>query len=113
MYQFCEGIISIYPIIPAVDPLKSYHRKNTFRTFDYPVLYALSVDGIRFNFNTIERSHEFVPFHLRKNGLTFKACRNVEVKGNIFDEEVLEKDIQLEKMDPKQINIDSDVFKHF
>ncbi|MBV5312734.1 MAG: right-handed parallel beta-helix repeat-containing protein [Prolixibacteraceae bacterium] len=118
MYQFCEGIISIYPIIPAVDSLKSYHRnitieKNTFRRFDYPVLYALSVDGIRFNFNTIERSHDFVPFHIRKNCLTFEACLNVEVKGNVFYEEALSKDIRLEKMDSKQINADIDVFKHF
>jgi len=108
MYQFCEGIISIYPIIPSVDSLKPYHRnitieQNTFNAFDYPVLYALSVDGIRFNNNKIARSHAFVPFHARKHCLTFEACLNVEVKGNVFDGDVLASDIAFENMDPKQI----------
>jgi len=108
MYQFCEGIISIYPIIPSVDSLKPYHRnitidQNTFMAFDYPVLYALSVDGIRFNRNQIIRSHKFEPFHARKHCLTFEACLNVEVKGNVFGMDVLAKDIAIENMDSKQI----------
>lgn len=111
MYQFCEGIISIYPIIPAVDSLKSYHRnitieRNTFMTFDYPVLYALSVDEIRFINNKIIRSHQFEPFHYRKHCLTFEACMNAEVKGNIFEGDVLSKDIRLERMDGKQLQTD-------
>jgi hypothetical protein len=108
MYQFCEGIISIDPIIPKLDSLKAYHRnitieQNTFMAFDYPVLYALSVDGIRFNHNKITRSHAFEPFHVRKHCLTFNACLNVEVKGNVFEGDVLASDISFEKMDPKQI----------
>jgi hypothetical protein len=111
MYQFCEGIISVYPIIPAVDSLKPYHRnitieRNTFHTFDYPVLYALSVDGIRFNQNKIIRSHLYEPFHYRKHCLTFEACLNVEVNGNIFEGDVLDKDIYLEKMDKSQLKTD-------
>jgi len=109
MYQFCEGIISIYPIIPAVDSLKPYHRninitQNTFNAFDYPVLYALSVDSISFTANKIVRSHAFEPFHNRKHCLTFEACLHVEVKRNVFEGEVLAKDIRPEKMDPNQIN---------
>ncbi len=109
MYQFCEGIISIYPIVPEVDSLKPFHRNitiehNTFNPFDYPVLYALSVDGIRFNYNRIIRSVQFEPFHTRKHCLTFEACLNAEVKGNVFEGEILAKDIQLEKMDKSQVN---------
>jgi len=109
MYQFCEGIISIDPIIPKLDSLKAYHRnitieQNTFQAFDYPVFYALSVDGIRFNRNKITRSHAFEPFHVRKHCLTFEACLNVEVKGNVFEGDVLASDISFEKMDPKQIS---------
>jgi hypothetical protein len=108
MYQFCEGIISIDPVIPKPDPLKPFHRnitieRNTFMAFDYPVLYALSVDGIRFNSNKIARSHEFEPFHTRKHCLNFEACLNVEVRGNVFEGDVLAKDIWLEKMDASQI----------
>ena len=109
MYQFCEGIISIYPIVPKVDPQKPYHRnitieQNTFHAFDYPVLYALSVDGIRFTKNRIVRSHEFEPFHSRKHCLTFKACKNAEVSGNFFEGDVLSKDIKIENMDAKEIH---------
>lgn len=108
MYQFCEGIISIYPIIPKVDPQKPYHRNititnNTFHAFDYPVLYTLSVDGIRFSKNRIVRSHEFKPFHARKHCLTFEACKNAEVSGNFFEGDVLSKDIKVENMDAKEI----------
>lgn len=108
MYQFCEGIISIYPIIPKVDPQKPYHRnitieQNTFHAFDYPVLYALSVDRILFTKNRIVRSHEFEPFHARKHCLTFEACKNAEVSGNFFEGDVLSKDIKLENMDAKEI----------
>ena len=109
MYQFCEGIISIYPIIPEVDSLKPFHRNitiehNTFNAFDYPVLYALSVDGIHFNYNRIIRSTQFAPFHTRKHCLTFEACLNAEVKGNVFEGDVMAKDIMLEKMDKSQVN---------
>lgn len=108
MYQFCEGIISIYPIIPKVDSQKPYHRnitieQNTFHAFDYPVLYALSVDGIRFTKNRIVRSHEFEPFHARKHCLTFEACKNAEVSGNFFEGDVLSKDIKIVNMDAKEI----------
>ncbi len=108
MYQFCEGIISIYPVIPAVDSLKPFHRnitiaKNTFNPFDYPVLYALSVDGLQFKNNRIIRSYEFKPFHSRKHCLTFDACLNAEVSGNVFEGDVLIEDIRVERMDPQQV----------
>jgi hypothetical protein len=111
MYQFCEGIISVYPIIPAVDSLKPYHRnitieRNTFHAFDYPVLYAHSVDGIRFNQNKIVRSHLYEPFHYRKHFITFDACLNAEVNGNVFEGDVLSKDIRIEKMDARQLKTD-------
>jgi len=111
MYQFCEGIISVYPIIPAVDSLKPYHRnitieRNTFHAFDYPVLYALSVDGIRFNQNKIIRSHLYEPFHYRKHFITFDACMHAEVNGNVFEGDVLSKDIRIERMDARQLKTD-------
>ncbi|MGV8136114.1 MAG: hypothetical protein AB2L20_12950 [Mangrovibacterium sp.] len=111
MYQFCEAIISIDPVIPAVDSLKPFHRNisiegNTFHSFDYPVLYALSVNGLKFNNNRIIRSHRYQPFHSRKHLLTFEACLRIEVKGNTFDGDVPAKDICLKTMDPAQITTD-------
>jgi hypothetical protein len=111
MYQFCEAIISIDPIVPAINSLKPFHRnitieKNTFNAFDYPVLYALSVDGIRFKNNKIVRSHLFKPFHYRIHFITFESCLNAEVKGNIFKGDVLAKDVFLINMDKKQVKTD-------
>ncbi|MGV8094150.1 MAG: right-handed parallel beta-helix repeat-containing protein [Mangrovibacterium sp.] len=116
MYQFCEAVISIDPVIPAVDSLKPFHRNitiegNTFHAFDYPVLYALSVDGLRFSNNRIIRSHQYQPFHYRKHFLTFEACLHVEVKGNVFEGDVLAKDIYVEKMDPGQVSADLEIFR--
>jgi hypothetical protein len=100
MYEFCEGIISIFPIIREVDVNKPFHRNirienNTFHPFDYPVLYAKSTEGLYFNHNTIVRSNRFAPFHKRKFMLTLEACKKVEVLGNVLEGDVLGKNIQL------------------
>jgi len=47
-YQFGEGIVSVYPEIPAPDTAFPFHRNiriedNEFHPSDYPVLYAKSV----------------------------------------------------------------------
>ena len=58
-FQFTEGIISVYPEIrrPARQQ-QAYHanitiRKNRFETFDVPLLYARSVDGLHFDDNEV------------------------------------------------------------
>ncbi len=93
-YQFCEAIISICPEIPAPDAEAAYHRSivieaNEFNPFDYPVLFARSVDGLRFRDNRIRRSHEFAPCHPRKEMWTFEICKNVEVGPNEVGGDVL------------------------
>jgi hypothetical protein len=100
MYQFCEGVISVYPIIPQKDAAKPFHRNivitdNVFELYDYPILYALSVDGIEFSGNRLVRSHDFEPFHHRKHGLTFEYCKRITVKGNTVAGEVLGSTIKL------------------
>jgi hypothetical protein len=111
MYQFCEGIISIYPEIPAVDLNKSFHRNiriedNEFHPFDYPVLYAKSVDGLSFTGNKLLRSNRFKPFHLRKATFTFEDCLNVKIAGNSFEGEILGRNIHLIDTPLKQIKVD-------
>ncbi len=58
-FQFTEGIISVYPEIrrPA-QQRQAYHanitiRKNRFETFDVPLLYARSTDGLHFDDNEV------------------------------------------------------------
>jgi hypothetical protein len=100
MYQFCEGVISIMPIIPQKNAQMPFHRHivvtgNVFHLFDCPILYALSVDGLEFSHNRLVRSYDFEPFHHRKDGLTFDCCRNVSVKGNTAEGDVPGRTIKL------------------
>jgi hypothetical protein len=109
-YQFGEGIISIDPIIPAVDPAKPYHRNirieaNQFDAFDYPVLYALSVEGLTFKENTIAHNTSYVPWQGRKTMLTFEACSAVEVSGNHVAADALGRNIQAVHMNPAQVKV--------
>jgi len=102
MYQFCEGIISIYPEIPKPDPAYPFHRNiriedNEFHPFDYPVLFAKSVDGLAFSSNRLIRSLLFAPFHARKATVTLEACRSVRIEGNRFEGDVLGKNIVLKQ----------------
>jgi hypothetical protein len=111
MYQFCEAIISIYPEIPKLDAsTKPFHRnirieENEFHPYDYPVLYAKSVDGLKFNSNTLIKSSRFKPFHSRKFTFSFEACKNIEIKRNHFTGDILGKNISFEKMDKNEITI--------
>jgi hypothetical protein len=113
MYQFCEGIISIYPEIPKPEAGKPFHRNiriegNEFHPFDYPVLYAMSVDGISFTNNTLIRSILYKPFHKRKAGLTFDSCSKVKISGNKFSGDVLGTTIELLNMKKSAVMVSKD-----
>lgn len=42
-------------------------EENEFDTFDAPILYAKSVDGLIFRNNTIRLNTEYKPFHWNKS----------------------------------------------
>lgn len=109
-YQFCEGIISIFPEIPEVDVKYPFHRNitiesNRFNPFDYPVLFAKSVQHIKFANNTITRNNMIEPFHPRKAGLTFMACQNIIVENNKIIGDVLGKTIELINTPKRQLKL--------
>jgi hypothetical protein len=109
-YQFGEGVISIYPIIPDFDKDRPFHRNiriedNSFDMFDYSVLYALSVDGLKFNDNTIRHNTKYNSWQGRKAMLTFEGCKNVQVKGNKVADDVLGKNIRTVKMDAGEVTV--------
>ncbi len=111
-YQFGEGIISIFPIIPKVDPGKCFHRNiriegNHFDVFNYSVLYALSVDGLSFKNNTIKHNTKYKPWQGRKAMLTFEACKDVEVSGNKIADDVLGRNIAISKMDKAEVTVEA------
>ena len=113
LYQFCEAIISIYPIIPKPSYLTPFHRNilienNKFHVFDYPVIYALSVDNLNIIGNEIKRSSLYQPFHKRKSTFSFDACVNVKIESNKFIGDVLGKNIWTQNMPKTELNIAED-----
>ncbi|WP_347840507.1 right-handed parallel beta-helix repeat-containing protein [uncultured Draconibacterium sp.] len=112
-YQFCEGIISIYPIIPSIDEKSNrFHQNiriehNHFHPFDYPILYALSVEGLSFSNNTITRSYDFEPYHNRHYTFTFEYCKQIKLINNQFSEDLLGKNMLLKKTPISELNTDT------
>jgi len=114
LYQFSEGIISIFPEIPDLTAsMEKYHRNiritnNEFHLYDYPLLYAKSVDGLSFTGNRLIRSHSYPPFHPRKYNFSLISCSQVEISGNDISKEILGKNILLEGMSVKDLKLASD-----
>lgn len=88
MFQFTNAVISIYPEIPNLVNQKKYFHKNIriidndFETFDYPLLYAKSVDGLIFCNNRIKYNKDFQPFHKIQKTISFERVCNAKVDNN-------------------------------
>ena len=91
MFQFTNAVISIYPEIPALDEQKAYFHggtknairiiDNEFDTFDHPLLYAKSVDGLLWKGNTIKKNNDFAPFHWNKASVLLERVTHVNIEG--------------------------------
>lgn len=89
MFQFTNAVISIYPEIPNLkDQQKYFHggkdggiviEDNEFDTFDAPILYAKSVDGLIFRNNVIKTNTEFKSFHWNKDRFLLERVTNVKI----------------------------------
>ena len=103
-----EAPISVTPSFqPQGKDDCQYHRNirilgNEFRMFDYPLLYARSVDGLKFCRNTLERTYDYKPYY-RKYNFVFDGCRNVRVRGNEVDENLLGHNMRIMNMDASEI----------
>ena len=108
MYQFCEGIISICPEIPKPELHKPFHRnikitENTFQSFDYSVLYALSVQGLEFSHNRIIRSYVYEPMDRKHHMINLEYCSNVTLHDNHLIGDVLGQDVHTVGMEDHSI----------
>ena len=89
-YQFTNAVISIYPEIPDLDGQERlFHsgiviEDNLFETFDHPLLYAKSTDGIIFRNNKVTYNTKYEPFHWNTHLFFFEKVQNVTLESNHF-----------------------------
>ena len=103
-----EAVISVSPSFRPQDAdAKAYHRNiriegNTFRHFDYAVLFARSVEGLEFSRNRLERTRTFEPFY-RPYNLFLDGCRKVRIEHNSFGPDFPGHNIGIGHMRPSEI----------
>lgn len=89
IFQFTNAIISIYPEIPDMEHQQQYFhggkagaitiRDNVFETFDNPILYAKSVDGLVFKNNRIIRNSDYPAFHWNTKRFLLEHVNHVDL----------------------------------
>lgn len=85
-YQFTNAIISIYPEVKQLNNQKDYYHRNiliednVFKTFDVPLLFAISTDNLQFVNNRIIYNDDYKSW--RQKPFQFKRCANILIKGN-------------------------------
>lgn len=88
-FQFTNAIISIYPEIPNLKGQQQFFHggeegsilieENEFDTFDAPILYAKSVDGLIFRRNVIKKNNEYKPFHWNQSRFLLERTNRVKI----------------------------------
>lgn len=85
-YQFTNAIISIYPEVKQLDKQKAYYHRNVliennvFKTFDVPLLFAISTDNLKFINNRIIYNKDFKGWGQKP--FQFRRCANILIKNN-------------------------------
>ncbi|WP_322973513.1 hypothetical protein [Pedobacter sp. PLR] len=91
MYQFTSAVISIYPEIPDLKGQKKYFHSgikienNKFDTFDQPILYAKSVNGLVFKNNRITTNTAYPAYHSNKKRVLFERVIGADLGNNKVD----------------------------
>jgi polygalacturonase len=98
-----NAIIAINPSNKVADVKKPVHfniriENNVFKTFDYPVLYAKSTQGLVFKDNTVIRTHDLAPQSENKRMFYFNGCSDVRISGTKLEGDILGKNVRMENM---------------
>ncbi len=111
-YQFTNAIISIYPVIPNLEEQRNFFHSgiviedNVFETFDKPILYAKSVNGLIFKNNRVVCNNDFEAFHWNKHMFFFEKVNNVNIVDNDLGADFNpEKDIKATKSNIETIAV--------
>lgn len=102
MYQFCEGVISICPVVPNPEIDKPYHssitiRGNVFDTPDVPVLYAFSCEELTFEGNRIFKAYAGKRWHPGRAMMMLEYCRDARIAENSWIGDFALKQIELKE----------------
>ncbi len=94
-YQYCNAIISIFPEIPDFDDQHLFYyggredafviEKNEFETFDFPILYGRSIDGLTFRHNKIRHNNDFPKISPIKVPFFFEKADRIRIYKNEID----------------------------
>lgn len=95
MFQFTNAVISIYPEIPDLQSQKEYFHgqtgkgviieNNLFVTFDQPIVYAKSLNGLTFRKNTIRQNQDYPAFHWNQKRFLLERVKNIDIRNNHFE----------------------------
>jgi hypothetical protein len=111
-WEWGEGIITITPSHrPQDDKTEPYHQNirienNTFKTFDTPLMHAISVRGLTFKNNEIIRTYTFEPYLWQKTSFLLDGCRDVVITGNKMDKEYVNRTVETLHMKKSDIKVD-------
>ena len=96
-FQFTEAVISIYPEIPALDRQRTaFHggpsfpgiviEDNTFMTFDAPLIFAKSVDGLSIRGNKVLQNSDYPAFHPNRDRIRLLKVTRAAIGDNVIPE---------------------------
>lgn len=116
-WEWGEAPITISPSYrPTSADSPAYHHgitieNNRFLCFDAPVVFARSVDGLRFVNNRLKPTNDYEPFLWQKSNLWLDGCRNVVVEGNKVHRRFPAKSVEIEHMLESDVKIWDKEFK--
>ena len=59
---------------------------NEFVTFDAPLLYVKSTEGLTFRNNTVHRSTDYEPFHSNRHAFRILHSKRINIEDNRYDD---------------------------
>lgn len=90
LFQFTNAIISIYPVIPKLEEQQQYFHgdpqggvlieNNLFETFDTPLVYARSLDGLVFRNNEVRHNQDYEPFHWNQEPFLLERVNRAHIE---------------------------------
>jgi hypothetical protein len=102
--EWGEAIITITPSHrPQDHQSEPYHQNirienNTFKTFDVPLVHAVSVRGLVYRNNEIIRTYAYEPYLWQKTSIFLDGCREVIISGNKIHNEYVTRTIEAQHM---------------